>query len=468
MRLNFGAVENLPPEDNMQLLDLQKIYNDHNSANRRKRRYYNGKIRLGEVNLGIALPGTIARFEMDCYWGKKAVDVLARKSVFDGFVKESGNDAFELGEIMERNNLIVEYGKATKEQLIYGCAFGVVSGSVGAARINFYNPHNAAAKWDPATKRIKCGVCFDDTRKNESDLEWTPEHVTFHTEDAIYLLDKVRGGWVATPARNDLGRPLMVPLVWNPTQGKPFGQSRIKGPERGLMQGYVRTIANATIGLEFATTPQKYLLGITSDQYEDLINQKFRQYVGSILLGTTNPETGEKPSFGQLAQGNIEPHVQMLRILSANFAAATGLNVSETGMINGDNPTSADAISEQKKDLTDLAVELNNGNGTALKELCKLALAIEKGIIPEQLTDEEKKIMPHFKNPAMPSVSITADAAIKIASARQEFAGTDVFLEMLGFDQAEIKRIKAQEAKARGLAILREELKDADNNEGLA
>ena len=54
----------------------------------------------------------------------------------------------------------------------------------------------------------------------------------------------------------------------------------------------------------------------------------------------------------------------------------------------------------------------------------------------------------------MPSVSSTADAAIKIASARQGFAQTDTFLEMIGFDQADIRRIKAQEQRARGAQVL--------------
>ena len=72
------------------------------------------------------------------------------------------------------------------------------------------------------------------------------------------------------------------------------------------------------------------------------------------------------------------------------------------------------------------------------------------------LTDTQKSIVAHFKNPAMPSVAVTADAAIKIASARPEFAGTDTFLEMIGFDQADIRRIKAQEQRARGLQVLEE------------
>ena len=59
-----------------------------------------------------------------------------------------------------------------------------------------------------------------------------------------------------------------------------------------------------------------------------------------------------------------------------------------------------------------------------------------------------------FKNPSMPSVAVTADAAIKIASARQGFAQTDTFLEMIGFDKADIRRIRAQESRQRGMAVL--------------
>jgi hypothetical protein len=61
----------------------------------------------------------------------------------------------------------------------------------------------------------------------------------------------------------------------------------------------------------------------------------------------------------------------------------------------------------------------------------------------------------------MPSVASTADAAIKIASARENFADTDVFLEMVGFDQADIRRIKAQEQRSRG----RQMLADLDEDE---
>lgn len=467
MELNFGIVDGLPEEEQQQLNELKYIYDYHKSTNRKKRRYYNGKITLQEVNLGIALPSGIRRLEIGCAWGAKTVDVLASRSMFDGFVTENGTKSESMDAIMRRNHLITEYNKAVKEELKYGCAFAAVSGKKDDARVRFYSPHCAAASWDAKEGRIKYGFAFEDDRRDESDIEWSPEHVNFYTDKAIWVLDRTGGSWYATEYPNDFNEPLMVALTWDATNDKPFGQSRLKEPVRRLIEGYVRTVANATIGLEFATSPQKYLLGITDDQYDALINNKFKQYVGSLLLGTTNPETGEKPSFGQLSQGNIEPHVQMLRMLATQYSAATGLAVTDVGVVNDANPTSSEAIIAQSQTLILMAEQLNRINGDALYRIAKMALAIELGTTPDDLPDEARDVIAHFKNPAMPSVASTTDAALKIATAREGFAQTDIFLEMIGFDQADIRRIRAQEQRAQGSKILTEEFDDENIDESM-
>jgi hypothetical protein len=71
-------------------------------------------------------------------------------------------------------------------------------------------------------------------------------------------------------------------------------------------------------------------------------------------------------------------------------------------------------------------------------------------------------VIAHFKNPAMPSVSVTADAAIKIASVRPNFAATNTFLEMIGFDQADVRRINSEEQRVRGQVVLNEEFNDGN------
>ena len=458
---SISNVVGLPPKEQGQLEALIKVYNAHWQKNGMKNRYYEGHITLNEVNLGIALPAGIAGLEIGCSWGAKTVDVLASRSMFDGFVGSNGNAVEELTKLVQDNRLVTEYGKASCDELKYGCTFATLSADekIGC-RIRFHSPQTAAALWNGALGRIDCGMAIIDTVQDESDKSWTPSLVNLYTDDAIWVLTRVQHRWNASRYPHMMGRPLMEPMVWNATSRKPFGQSRIKEPIRRLIQGYVRTIANATIGLEFSTAPQKYLLGVTDEQFDAVVNQKFRQYIGNILASTTNPETGEKPTFGQLQQGTIAPHVEMLRMLATQFSAATGLTVTDTGVVNEANPTSSDAILAQSQTLVSMAEQLNKGNGDALRTIAMMALAISHGTTIEALTDEQKDVVAHFKNPAMPSVAVTADAAIKIASARAEFASTDTFLEMIGFSQADIRRIKAQEQRARGMSVLEDVVKE--------
>ena len=452
-----GIVIGLPPAETALLAELVDIFNKHQAANRKKDKYYEGHVTLNDVNLGIALPEGLSGLEIGCAWGAKCVDVLAGRSMFDGFVGENGEDADELNGIVAGNRLIGAYKRAVRDELKLGASFATLSrdAAVGC-KIRFHSEETAAAKWNGDLDRIGAGMAIISAKKDEFDQKSRPTLVYLYTDTAIWALRREGELWSARYYPHRMGRPLMEPMIYDATNKKPFGRSRLKAPVRHLIEGYIRTVANASIGLEFATSPQKYLLGVTDEQYETLINEKFKQYVGSILAATANPETLQNPVFGQLAQGGIEPHVQMMRILSTQFSAATGLSVTDTGVVNDANPTSSDAILAQTKTLVGMAEELNADNGEALRTIAQMALAIKNETTIDGLTDEQRDVVAHFKNPAMPSVSVTADAAVKIAGARPTFAQTDTFLEMLGFSQADVRRIKAQEQRARGLAVLEE------------
>lgn len=460
MDLSIEKVIGLNETEMALLKELLDVYEYHLSNNMEKERYYEGEITLGEVNIGIALPDELKNLEIGCSWGAKTVDVLAARSMFDGFVGTNGESVEMLDKLSLNNNLVAEYMKACRDELKYGCTFATLSGDdkIGC-KIRFHSPKTAAALWDGEKGRISCGFAIIDSMPDDSEQStWSPSLINFYTDDAIYVLTRLGDSyeWSAERHPHNMGRPLMEALIWNSTSNKPFGRSRIKYPVRSLIDGYIRTVANATIALEFATSPQKYLLGVTDEQYDALINDKFKQYIGSIIVATTNPETGEKPSFGQLSQGTLSPAVEMMRVLATQFSAATGLTVTDTGVVSEANPTSAEAVTAQSATLIAMASQLNTGNGDALRTIALMAMAIVLKTSIEGLTDEQKDVMAHFKNPSMPSVAATADAAIKIASAREGFSSTDTFLEMLGFDKAEIRRIKAEEQKGRGIATLTE------------
>ena len=447
---------NFPLKEIDRFNELLNVYEYHASNNATKDKYYEGKISLNSVNLGLALPDGLKKLEIGCAWGSKTVDVLAARSMFDGFVGADGVEVEGLDEIVMNNNLISEYMKSSKDELKYGCTFATLSEDDDIkCKIRFHSPNTAAALWSGEKGRIDCGFAIIDTAPDEKDENnFVPTVINYYTEEATYMLFRWDGLWYCKAFPHKMGRPLMVALIWNATSNKPFGRSRIKEPIRRLIDGYVRTLANAAIALEFATAPQKYILGVNDEQFDAITESKFRTYVGSVLAATTNYETGEKPTVGQLPQGSLAPHIEMLRMLATQFSAATGLSVTDTGVVSEANPTSAEAVIAQTQTLIAMAEQLNAGNGDSLRIIALMALAIANNTTIDGLSDDQKSVVAHFKNPAMPSVASTADAAIKIASAREGFASTDVFLEMIGFDKADIRRIKAQEGIEQGRNIV--------------
>ena len=76
----------LDEENQARLQKLLEVYANAQPKNAIKDRYYEGHVSLGEVNLGIALPDGMSKLEIGCAWGAKTVDVLAGRSMFDGFV----------------------------------------------------------------------------------------------------------------------------------------------------------------------------------------------------------------------------------------------------------------------------------------------------------------------------------------------------------------------------------------------
>ena len=446
----------LTERERAQMGELVELFRDVDGSNRRKRRYYMQHVTVGECNLGIALPSSLRNFEMPCCWPEKAVTALKDRSRFDGFVSASGASVAALDAIVRDNELLPQYGRACGDELVDGVVFSTLSaGGPSGVRVRFHSAESAAALWDGLRMDISCGFAIIDYDRDCHGHD-RPSLVYLYTDDAVVELERdaeAKEWEVSRRTPHSMGRPLMVAMANDPdTCSRPLGRSRVSRAVQGLTQGYIRTMTNASLALEFDTTPQKYLLGITDEQYDALINQKFQAYVGSLMLGTRDGQTGETPTFGQLAQGTLQPHADMLRMLSTQFAAVSSLSVTDTGVVNDANPTSYEAIAAANEKLIIRAQDLNAGNGEAMRKVALMALAIAGNKSMDDLTDEERDVMPHFLNPAMPSLASTADAAVKIASADQSFAGTQVFYEMLGFDKPTIARIMSETARQRATA----------------
>ena len=427
----------LPKAERATIAELVSIFYEHQKSNAKRTRYYEQRVTAGECNLGIALPNGILGLEVSCCWPEKAVTALRDRSVFDGFVSQSGDTLPELDRIVRYNSLTAQYGMSVDDELKHGGVLCTLSrNDATGCSVRFHTFESSACRWN-------------------GDKDYKPSVVNLYTEDATWVLTRNEfNRWAARRTENGLGRVSAELMRHQPSNTKPCGTSRISNSVMTLTRGYIRTITLATIGLEFSTAPQKYLLGVSDDAYDALINTKFKKYVDSILLATSDPNTGQVPQYGQLAQGSLTPHVDMLRMLSTQFAAVSSLSVTDVGVVNDANPTSADAVTAANEKLIRKAEDLNAFNGEAMRQIGMMALAISRNRSLDQLQDEDKAIMAHFLNPSMPSMAATADAATKIASADPGFAGTDVYYEMLGFDAATIARIQAQKRRNMGAGVI--------------
>lgn len=452
--------EGLTEEEREMLRRLLDVWQQKLTRNTLKSRYYEGRNKL--VNFGIAIPPNLETVEAVVGWPALAVDKLQVRSVFDGFTF-GGANADKMKRIMDQNQIAVGYEQAVTSELVHSCVFPTISrGREGepAAVINFHSAETAAALWDYRKKRIKCGLVVVDIAYVGRTSRVEPTWVNLHTDEAVIEIRKDGKRWIADKKKHPMGRPMMDVMAYRPSLKRPFGKSRISRAVMSTTDSAVRTCLRSELGAEFYTTPQKYLLGADEKDFD---KPKWEAYIGSVFLAGRDPETGELPQFGQLPQASMQPHTDYLRTLAAKFSGETSVPVSELGIIH-DNPSSAEAIYAAKESLIIEAASLNKVNGEALRNIAMMAVAIVENKALKDLTEEERDITVHFRNPARPSIVSQADAMVKIAAAAPWIAETEVFLEELGFDEDTRRRLMSDKRRSQARMMLTMNQPKAEDN----
>lgn len=427
---------------------LLAVWRSKLSRNSLRRCYYDAHV--GLRNIGVAVPKELELSNLAVGWPHKAVSMLANRCRFDGF---SFPDELDEGALrgftsaMRRTRLKAKYRKAVSSTLVHSCAFASVSaGQTGAAPVSvrFHNAEHAAALWDEDAERVSYGMSVARMRQVGRTARYEPCQVNIHTPDAVLEVSLGDDGrWLAERKRHAFGRPMFTALSYNADLERPFGRSRISRAVMSITDCAVRTAMRAELGAEFFTSPQKYLLGATDEAFD---TPQWEAYLGNIFLVGKDGD-GDVPQFGQLPQGSMQPHMDYMRQLAAQFAGETCVPMSSLGVIH-DNPASSEAIYAAKEDLVIEAQNFNDDNEAALQDIAVMAMSILQNKPPDRLSDAELGVMCNFRSPAMPSIVSQSDAMVKQASAAPWIAETDVFLEELGYSEEKRSRMLAQKAKA--------------------
>lgn len=439
-------------EERRAVADLVDVLARNAARNAERTRYYEGRQRV--KNIGIAVPPQLeGSLEVSCCWPQKTVEALQSRSVLDGFVASDAGVAERLAAFSRRNDLRARYSRAVIPQLVHGCAFATLARRPdGTASVRFRSAQTASALWDGEADRVAAGLAVIDSRRFNGDSAYVPALVHLHMPDALWVLSRQGAGdpWRAERMPHAMGRPMMEALVYRAAEGRPFGQSRITRPVMSLTDSYMREMLRLEVGAELFTSPQKVILGAGDEAFE---MDRYVAYVTNILL-VGNDENGEHPTVTQLAAASMQPHVDVMRNLAAQFAGATCVPLSELGVVH-DNPASAEAIYAAKEALVvEADSSLNAANAESLRAVALMALAVEGNVALDALGDEERDFSVKFKNPAMPSLVSQADAMAKVAGTAPWIAETEVFLEEVGFDEGQRRRLMDGKRRAESSAAL--------------
>lgn len=456
----------LSSEDRSTLEALFDVYENVERRNEKLRGYYEGDIEpkgIGIDNIPIDV-----HVDMQCDWPRKAVTSVSERARLDCFTF-AGNEADPtMSLIVRENDLVGSYNRHVSSELMHGCMFGTVGKTESGAAVRFHTAETAAGIWDVANSRLASGFVIADSRRTPwSEKNPVPVQINMHVPGAVVIMRQPEyGKWVSERVETPLDRPLMELFAFRPTGVKPFGQTRITKTVRNISDEVVRTLQNMAVSAAFYAHPQKYLMGLTEEQYDSLVTSKWKLTIDSMLLGTRD-EDGNTPVFGQLPAVSPQPYIDIVRSYAALFSGATGVPLNSLGIVQ-DNPSSAEAIAAAREDICIAAQDLIESNSVSLRNVALMAMAVAEDKTIEELSDQQKTVMAHFKDPSMPSIVSQADAMVKIAAADPTFAGTSVFYEQLGFDEATRERVMSEKTKSANTAALNALFGEKVNDDGNA
>lgn len=442
----IAAAAGLRDEDRALVQELSDAWQTHQPSNLLRHRYYIMHNAL--VDLGISVPPELRNLNAACGWAKKCVDVMVEHCKFDGYRTGDEEASALLASIVRRSKLRATYRKATTSALEQCFSLYFVSRDevTGHARVSAYPASVCGVTWDDANQRLQAAMFVVSTRRVGRFGERQPDWVNVVTDEYLIRVRRDDGdGWNAEYERHGLAHLPVFLAAYEPTLERPFGTSRITREVMGYIDSAVRANVNEEIAAAFAVSTQKYLLGTDGDPFEG--TTPWRAYIGNVF-NIDKDEDGDVPQFGQLPQPSMEPLNVHWRLLCGRMSAATGIHVSQFGIVH-DNPASGDAIYAENEPLILKCKDWNGDMQDVLTDIATACIATERGTTFEAIEEENLCIVANLPNPAMPTLAQQTDSSVKIASQVEGFTDTKPFWTMNGFSDEEADYIMAQVRLAR-------------------
>lgn len=425
--------------------ELLDVFNRVQARNAVRRDYYEGDILIKDIGVD-AVPPDI-RIHFSCDWPARAVDAVAERCRFTRFAFEDGGSDAALDAVTKSSRLVGEFASHLPGELVHGCMAATVGRYGGRTFVRFHSAETCAMTWDRMSGCIGAGIAIAD----EGTAPWSTtrpvaKRVNLHLPGVLGTFERLDAAkWAYSEAPTPMERPMMEAFRFQATGDKPFGRSRITRNVMDISDEVLRIKEYMAFNGAINAAPQKWIMNLTEEMFEKLTKNKWNTYIGSWLLATGDDDMGS-PNAGQFPQSSPLPYIEMLRQQASDFSFSTGIPMSM--LVDHDNPASEAGIIASSEGLVGVADSLIQSSKESLREVALMAMAVDTGTSIEALDERRRTVTASFRSPLRHTRSETADFAVKMAQAREGFAETDVFLEMMDFDKDEIARIKSQENSA--------------------
>lgn len=413
----------------------------HYDNNCKRHAYYTMHNRL--VDLGISIPPELTNLNAACGWAKKCVDVMVEHSRFDAYTAQDAEVERELAAIARRNRIrsLYRMSMTSALELCFSLLFVSKDERTGRPNVSAYPASVCGCTYDSAKKQLDAAMFVVSMRKDRHGTSYGPDWVNVVTDKHLIRIKRdASDQWRAEYERHGLGRLPVFMLAYEPTLDRPFGTSRITREVMGYIDSAVRANVNEEIASAFAVAPQKYLLGTDGDPFDKL--PRWKAYIGSIF-NIDMTEDGTVPTFGQLPQPSMEPLNVHWRLLCGRMSAATGIHVSQFGIVH-DNPASGDAIYAENEPLILKVKDWNEDAKDVMVDVATALLATARGTTFDAIEEQSLGIVASMPNPAMPTLAQQTDASVKIAAVVPGFSMTKAFWLTNGYSNDEADAILAQ------------------------
>ena len=462
------SASGLADEDKAVLEQLMDVHDGVQARNALLEDYYEGEQRTPSIGIDN-IPDTVDP-GVRCDWARKAVTSVSERVRLDGFVFDGGYEDAALSSVLNANDLNGAFNRTVASELTHGCMFATVNRVGERTAVRMHSAETGVAIWDAAEQRIGAGLVVADAKRTDwGGLKPVPVQVNLHLPRRVVVLRRESSAqWSAETLPHPLERPLMEAFSFRPTGTKPFGQTRITRTVRYLVDEVERTLRYMAVSSAIYAVPMIAALGLTDEQFDAMAESKWMLRVGSWFLSTRD-ENGEHPDLQQFSGASPQPYVEAIQTYAKLFSGATGVPLNSLGIVQ-DNPSSAEAIAASRDDVCVAAEDCIESNRESMRNVALMAMAVASNTTIDGLTDQQKSVTPNFKDPTMPSLAATADAATKIAGVVPEFAQSAVFWEMLGFSEdrksrvmSDVRRSRASSAIASLIAPREEDAGGADS-----